>query len=146
MKNITLTKIFVFFIGVVVVTILSRFLMFEYVTSTVEGQFTNVISSIQSQAARSAEAAQQNQLAVERERTRQKELELAATQERIKVQQDAAQLAKAKELAWNKYYKRPKKCEDLSTNDVLIECGNYHIREEKKFEAVWEQEHQTLAQ
>lgn len=146
MKNITLTKIFVLFIGVVVVTILSRFLMFEYVNSTVEGQFTNVITSIQTQAAKSAEAAQQYQLAVERERTRQKELELAATQERIKIQQDAAQLAKAKELAWNKYYHRPKKCENPSTNDVLIECGNYHIREDRKFEAAWEQEHQALAQ
>jgi len=46
--------------------------MIEYFTRTVEGQFTNVISSIQSQAARSTEAAQQYQLAVERERTRQK--------------------------------------------------------------------------
>lgn len=146
MKNITLTKIFVFFIGVVVVTILSRLLMIDFFTRTVEGQFTNAISSIQSQAARSAEAAQQNQLAVERERTRQKALELAATQERIKVQQDAVQLAKAKELAWNKYYKRPKKCENPSTNEVLIECGNYHIREDRKFEDVWEQEHQASAQ
>lgn len=141
-----MTKIFVFFIGVVVVTILSRLLMIEYFTRTVEGQFTNVISSIQTQAARSTEAAQQYQLAVERERTRQKELEFAATQERIKVQQDAAQLAMAKELAWNKYYHRPKKCENPSTNDVLIECGNYHIREDRKFEAAWEQEHQALVQ
>jgi len=42
-----------------------------------------------------------------------------------------------KAVAWERYYKPSKRCLNPPDWDTQVECGNAHIRAQKKFEAGW---------
>lgn len=84
-----------------------------------------------------AERARQHQLAVERERTQQKQMELNFKREQMDRQAAQQEAVRLKEAAWNQFYKKPEKCETATRNDVMVECGNHHVREKRKFEQIW---------
>jgi hypothetical protein len=49
----------------------------------------------------------------------------------------AAEVARRKELAWSRYYKRPPTCEGNPTADQLIDCANHFIRSKREFDERW---------
>jgi hypothetical protein len=49
----------------------------------------------------------------------------------------AAEVARRKELAWARYYKRPQACEGNPSADQLIECANDFIRAKREFDERW---------
>ena len=49
----------------------------------------------------------------------------------------AAEVARRKELAWSRYYKRPPACEGNPTADQLIDCANHFIRSKREFDERW---------
>lgn len=79
----------------------------------------------------------QYQLALERERTHQKQMEQAYRQEQINRQIADQDDANRKEIAWNQHYKKPAMCENASQQSVLVECGNHYSKERNKFEESW---------
>ena len=49
----------------------------------------------------------------------------------------AAEVARRKELAWSRYYKRPASCEGNPSADQLIDCANHFIRAKREFDERW---------
>jgi hypothetical protein len=49
----------------------------------------------------------------------------------------AAEVARRKELAWSRFYKRPPTCEGNPTADQLIDCANHFIRAKREFDERW---------
>jgi hypothetical protein len=49
----------------------------------------------------------------------------------------AAEVARRKELAWSRFYKRPPTCEGNPTADQLIDCANHFIRSKREFDERW---------
>lgn len=39
--------------------------------------------------------------------------------------------------AWSRFYKKPKKCDVPTDQNVIVECGNHFIRERQRFEKLW---------
>lgn len=39
-----------------------------------------------------------------------------------------------KQAAWERFYRRPKKCESPPDNATLVECSNHYLREQQRFE------------
>jgi len=141
MDTVSVKTILIWALAFAIGGIIARVLVVEYYTMTTINQINNFAASMQQESSRSMKAARQHQLALEQERTRQKELEITSTREHEREHEDALKLAAAKEAAWEQFYKKPKKCEDLSTNALMIECGNHHIQELRKFQAQWDKEH-----
>lgn len=83
------------------------------------------------------ERARQHQLAIEHERTLRKQMELDAQRKQTERQIAAQQEAQRKEAAWSKFYKPAAMCENPLTQAAIVECGNRHIRERRKFEEMW---------
>jgi hypothetical protein len=94
-------------------------------------------SEMQASMQAAAERGRQHQLALEQERTRQKQLELDFQREQMERQVALQDAARIKEKAWEKFYKKPAKCESLSKQGDLVECGNYYIKEKNRFEEIW---------
>jgi len=44
-----------------------------------------------------------------------------------------------KEIAWKQFYIKPDKCLNMTSQEVVVECGNDHIRKRREFEELWEQ-------
>ena len=44
-----------------------------------------------------------------------------------------------KEIAWKEFYSAPEKCQNMTTQEAVVECGNFHIRKRREFEGLWEQ-------
>lgn len=83
------------------------------------------------------ERARQHQLVLEQERTRQKQLEIDFRNAQAEKQLAQQEADRTKEIAWNKFYKKPAQCENISRQDLLVECGNYYVKQKKKFEQIW---------
>jgi hypothetical protein len=49
----------------------------------------------------------------------------------------AEEVARRKERAWVRFYKRPGACEGNPTGDQLVECGNHYIRMRREFDERW---------
>jgi len=49
----------------------------------------------------------------------------------------AAEVARRKELAWSRFYKRPSTCEGNPTAEQLIDCANHFIRAKREFDERW---------
>jgi hypothetical protein len=47
------------------------------------------------------------------------------------------EVARRKERAWARFYKRPAACEGNPSADQLIECGNHFIRSKREFDERW---------
>ena len=88
----------------------------QYVFSQVGQVATQFTKGLQEQ----SERAQLHMVQVEQERTRQKQLELDFQREQIDKQAAVQEAARTKEVAWNKFYKRPAKCDDTSKQQVLV--------------------------
>ena len=84
-----------------------------------------------------AEKRRQHQLALERQRTQQKQLELDFQREQLERQVALQAEAQAKEAAWKKFYKPPSKCENMTRQEIVVECGNFYIKEKNRFEEMW---------
>ncbi len=84
-----------------------------------------------------AERRRQHQLALEQQRTQQKQLELNFKREQLEKQAALQAEAQAKEAAWKKFYKQPTKCENMTRQEVIVECGNFYITEKSRFEEMW---------
>lgn len=116
---------------------LGNILYTKYMFYQAEQAITAFTQGIQVQNAQ----AQQRMIQVEQERTRQKQLEINFQREQIaraEAEEQAAQEAtRNKDAAWQKFYKRPAKCEDLSNSQVMVECGNYYMKEKMRFEGIW---------
>jgi len=48
-----------------------------------------------------------------------------------------AEVARRKERAWERFYRRPAVCEGNPSADQLVECGNHFIRNRREFEERW---------
>lgn len=94
-------------------------------------------SEMQAGMREAAEKSHQHQLALEQQRTRQKQLELDFNREQLERQAAQQEAARYKEEAWKKFYKKPAKCENVSKREILVECGNHYVQEKNKFEEVW---------
>lgn len=84
-----------------------------------------------------AERHRQHQLAIERQRTQQKQLELDFKRAQLEKQAALQAEAQAKEAAWKRFYKPPSKCENMTKQEVIVECGNFYIKEKNRFEEMW---------
>lgn len=84
-----------------------------------------------------AEKRRQYQLAIEQQRTQQKQLELDFKREQLEKQAALQAEAQAKEAAWKRFYKPPTKCENMTRQEVVVECGNFYIKEKSRFEEMW---------
>jgi hypothetical protein len=49
----------------------------------------------------------------------------------------AEEVARRRERAWARFYKRPSTCEGNPTGDQLVECGNHYIRMRREFDERW---------
>jgi hypothetical protein len=49
----------------------------------------------------------------------------------------AAEVARRKERAWDRFYRRPAMCDGNPSADQLVECGNHFIRSRREFEERW---------
>jgi hypothetical protein len=49
----------------------------------------------------------------------------------------AAEVARRKERAWDRFYRRPAVCEGNPSAEQLVECGNHFIRNRREFEERW---------
>lgn len=49
----------------------------------------------------------------------------------------AEEVARRKERAWARFYKRPAACDGNPSADQLIECGNHFIRAKREFDERW---------
>jgi hypothetical protein len=49
----------------------------------------------------------------------------------------AEEVARRRERAWARFYKRPATCEGNPTGDQLVECGNHYIRMRREFDERW---------
>ena len=79
-----------------------------------------------------AQRARMAQEAVER-----KQQEVAEQQRGLEEARHAAQMyAKAKEDAWNRYYRKPAYC-DKAEGPAFVECANNYIRAKKAFEDLY---------
>jgi hypothetical protein len=47
------------------------------------------------------------------------------------------EVARRRERAWARFYKRPSTCEGNPTGDQLVECGNHYIRMRREFDERW---------
>jgi hypothetical protein len=47
------------------------------------------------------------------------------------------EVARRKERAWARFYKRPATCDGNPSADQLIECGNHFIRAKREFDERW---------
>lgn len=63
----------------------------------------------------------------EEQQRRQQEAEEAERRERL-----------AKEAAWKQFYKKRPECDNFTTNELFVECGNDHMRAQRLFEQQWE--------
>lgn len=89
-------------------------------------------------------AAQARQARLEREK-----LQIAAEQARrderlkaaIATRDQASEIARLDQerldQAWARFYKKPKKCDVPTDQNVIVECGNHFIRERQRFEKLW---------
>jgi hypothetical protein len=125
--------VFVVAAGVYFGNILYTKYMIHQVGQAMQQATTEFQANLQSQAERS----RQHQLAVERERTRQKQMELDYKRQQMDRQAAQQEAERLKEAAWKQFYKKPAKCENPIRDDVMVECGNHHVREKRKFEQTW---------
>ena len=44
-----------------------------------------------------------------------------------------------KEIAWKEFYIAPETCQNIDSQEAVVECGNFHIRKRREFESLWEQ-------
>lgn len=126
-------KIVLVILAVPVAIYFGDILYTQYVFNQVGQAATQFTKGLQEQ----SERAQLHMVQVEQERTRQKQLELDFQREQIDKQAAEQESARTKEAAWNKFYKRPAKCDDTSKQQVLVECGNFFIKEKNRFEGMW---------
>jgi hypothetical protein len=49
----------------------------------------------------------------------------------------AAEVARRKERAWDRFYRRPAVCDGNPSAEQLVECGNHFIRSRREFEDRW---------
>lgn len=117
---------------------LARAAMIHYFVQAEVEEFNHTLQSFAVTNAQAVEMSRQHQLQIERERTRQKALELQKMREESRLQAEEAERFYQKELAWEKFYKRSKVCETPPTTADLIECGNEYMRARKRFEIAWE--------
>ncbi len=105
------------------------------------------------QAKRDIEIAAQQALAIMQEATVQRQTEAEMQEKRrlieaeqqkadwarqIAYQEQAAQLQKAHDAAWGKYYKPyGSLCNNPPNDSYMTECANSHMRQMKEFEAHW---------
>lgn len=123
-------------LGVLVVTFgvyIGNILYVRFVINQAEKAMNSVAQIARDQ----AEKARMQQIQLEQERTRQKQMELDFKREQLAEQAAQLEAARLKEEAWDRFYKKPAKCNDISKQEVMIECGNFYIKEKKRFEAIW---------
>jgi len=63
----------------------------------------------------------------------------AAAIARLRAAMDAgAQATASRNAAWQRYYRRPKECENPPTEQAFIECGNRAIQAREQFEKAYQ--------
>lgn len=111
-----------------------------------------IAKSVNEQSQATLQRMQQQQAAIQieqRQRSaaadteRQRQIALARQQDREAAARQAAarQQAARKEQAWNRYYQPLEKCRHLTTQQIVVECGNDNIRQRRTFEQLWQQGH-----
>ena len=124
---------------VVLAVFIGRVLYTKYMIHEVTQGLEQFNSQMQANLQAQSERARQQQLAIEQERTRRTQLEIQAKQAETDRQLAIAAEARQKETAWDSYFKhkRPKWCDETSTQAAVVECGNIYMRERAKFEKRW---------
>lgn len=80
---------------------------------------------------------QREEEALAAERTRREQQRAAVLEAREQaVAADQAERAH-KQAAWEKFYRRPRKCEAPPDNATLVECSNHYLREQQRFEKAY---------
>lgn len=91
----------------------------------------------QAEAERQARLAKQERLKKEKEQQ-----ELEQIKRELKLQDALASRTanterERRDAAWQRFYKKPKKCDNPSDNAVIVECSNHYLREEQRFEKLY---------
>jgi len=89
------------------------------------------------EAVRLAAIAKQERLAKEKE---QSAVDQAKREQKLQDALAARETAAAqarKDAAWQRFYKKPKKCDNPSDNSVIVDCSNHYLREEQRFEKLY---------
>lgn len=74
-------------------------------------------------------------MAAERTRREQQRAAVLAAREQSMATERAEEARK--QSAWERYYRRPKKCESPPDNATLVECSNHYLREQQRFEKAY---------
>lgn len=84
--------------------------------------------------ARRTRAEHEARLAEEASRNREERLKQALA---AREDADRAEQQVAKDRAWGRFYKPPKKCTTTTDQNVIVECSNHYMREQQRFEKLW---------
>ena len=98
---------------------------------------TAEIDAAQVEAERLASLAKQERLKKEKEQS-----ELERVKRELKLQDALASRAanaerQRRDASWQRFYKKPKKCDNPSDNAIIVECSNHYLREEQRFEKLY---------
>ncbi|WP_018607026.1 hypothetical protein [Uliginosibacterium gangwonense] len=96
-------------------------------------------------AAEAAGLEEERQASVAKQERLQKEKEQSAIDQARREQklQEALNARNAdneqarKDAAWERFYKKPKKCDNPADNTAIVECGNHYLREQQRFEKLF---------
>lgn len=134
-------------IGIIVVAACLYAIRIAYVHFMIDRfnqQIQHSTQQIQASLQAQAERTRQHQLAIEHERTLHTQMELDAQREQRERQLAAQQEAQRMEAAWDKFYTPAEMCQNPLTQAAIVECGNRHIRERRKFVAMWAKDQNRL--
>lgn len=102
----------------------------EGITQTAKQSAQQIMES----STRQIEAAKE---AEHRRKLEQVRLEMQARIDAEQREQAVRKAAQVREAAWNRYYQRPKHCDDAVGN-AFVECGNHYIRAKRKFDELYD--------
>lgn len=95
------------------------------------------IEADHAEAERQAIAAKQDRLKKEKEQNALDQLKREQKlQDALAARETAAAQAR-KDAAWQRFYKKPKKCDNPADNSVIVDCSNHYLREEQRFEKLY---------
>lgn len=125
-------------LGMATVWVIYMLVVGTLITHTVNEMQVQTTHRINAQVERLKIQAQQQKFAAEQEAARKAQVRRDLQHQQLEAAEAEMRERRAKEAAWERFYQKRAECENPATSAVFVECGNEHMRAQRKFEQQWD--------
>jgi len=125
-------------LGMATVWVIYMVVVGTFITHTVNDMQVQTTNRLQAQVEKIKIQAEQQKLAAEQAAVRKAQERKDLQRQQLEAAEAEMRERKTKEAAWEQFYHKRAECENPATSAVFVECGNEHMRAQRKFEQQWE--------